>query len=132
MATPKRPHTASIYQIKVTLKGRRPPICCRLQLRGETRLSELHAILQIAMGWADAHLHQFKAGEQSFGKPDPDDWAEVRDERKVRLSQVAPTEKARLVYEYDFGDSWEHEIVVEKILPPQPGVPYPVCVAGSR
>jgi hypothetical protein len=132
VATPKRPHASSIYQLKVTLKGSKPPIWRRLQLRGDTRLSELHDILQLAMGWGDAHLHQFTAGEQSFGRPDADDWTEVRDERQVVLSQVARAEKARLGYEYDFGDSWEHQLLVEKILPPEPGKDYPVCVAGKR
>ena len=57
---------------------------------------------------------------------------EVVDERRVRLNQIAPNVKARFVYEYDFGDSWEHEIVVEKTLPSEKGVPYPHCMDGKR
>ena len=132
VAATKRAQSAPIYQIKVTLKGISPPIWRRLQLRADTRLSDLHHILQIAMGWTDSHLHQFKVGETYYGEPSPDDWMEMRDERKARLSQVAPGEKARLLYDYDFGDSWEHAIVVEKVLAPEPGVHYPVCVKGKR
>jgi hypothetical protein len=101
-------------------------------VRSDTQLSTLHRILQIAMGWQDCHLHQFAIGGQHFGIPDSDDWTEVRDERKVTLGQVAPSAKARVTYEYDFGDSWEHEILVEQVLPPQSGVRYPICVAGRR
>jgi hypothetical protein len=121
-----------IYQLKVTLKGIRPPIWRCLQVRGDARLSTLHHILQIAMGWEDCHFHQFEIGRQYFGVPGTDDWVEVRDERKFTLRQVAASEKVRFTYEYDYGDSWEHEILVEKVLPPQPEVRYPLCVAGKR
>jgi hypothetical protein len=56
----------------------------------------------------------------------------VVSERRVKLSQVVRDEKARFVYEYDFGDDWLHQIVVEKILPPEEGKSYPVCLAGKR
>jgi hypothetical protein len=91
-------------------------------------------VLQIVMGWTNSHLHQFKAGGRYYGKPDPNfaDMIEVVDERQVRLVQIAPHVKARFVYEYDFGDSWEHELVVEKILPPEKRVQYPRCIDGKR
>ncbi|HEX2171161.1 MAG TPA: plasmid pRiA4b ORF-3 family protein [Dehalococcoidia bacterium] len=126
------PASKTIYQLKVTLKGFRPPIWRRLQVRGDTRLSNLHTIIQCAMGWQDYHLHEFKVGKQHYWVPDPDDWHEVLDERKALLGQVAPAEKVRFAYEYDFGDSWEHEILVEKILPPETGAQYPRCVTGKR
>ena len=48
------------------------------------------------------------------------------------MAQLVPGEKRKFSYEYDFGDSWEHEIIVEKILPPVVGVKYPVCIKGKR
>src|SRR3990167_10189611 len=64
---------------------------------------------------------------------DGDDFdREVDDARKVRLSDIAPTKASKLLYEYDFGDDWFHEIRVEKILNPEPGVRYPVCLDGGR
>jgi tetratricopeptide (TPR) repeat protein len=126
------PPTGTVYQLKVTLKGTRPPVWRRLQVPADTRLSKLHDILQVAMGWTDSHLHQFQVGRRVIGVPDPDDWREVEDERRVRLADVASREKARLTYEYDFGDSWEHEVVVEKILPAEARVRLPVCLAGRR
>ncbi len=97
-------------------------------------LSRLHAVLQIVMGWTNSHLHQFKAGGRYYGEPDPEfaEMLEVVDERQVRLNQIAPDVKARFVYEYDFGDSWEHELVVEKILSAEKGAQYPRCMDGKR
>jgi Plasmid pRiA4b ORF-3-like protein len=64
--------------------------------------------------------------------PSRDGWAEVEDGRRVRLSEVALGERARLTYEYDFGDSWEHAIVVEKVRTAEPGAVYPFCLTGRR
>lgn len=126
--------TSDIYQMKVTLKHSKPPIWRRIQVAGDTRLDKLHLILQEAMGWENYHLHQFIVGETYYGKPHPDydDFFEMKDEKKVRLNQIAPREKFKFIYEYDFGDSWEHELLVEKILPPEPDVHYPRCIKGKR
>jgi len=123
-----------VYQVKITLKGIRPPIWRRLLVEPDTRLDRLHHILQEAMGWYDSHLHQFAVGRTLYGVPDPDfDFGpEVEDEKRVTLRQLAPTAKSKLTYEYDFGDGWEHEILVEKVLPADPATLYPVCVAGAR
>ena len=133
MAT-KKQTTADIYQIKVTLRDSKPPIWRRIQVPGDINLGKLHRILQEVMGWTDSHLHQFIVGNTYFGQPDPDygDMYDMRDEKRVKLSQIAPAEKFKFRYEYDFGDSWEHELLVEKILPPEPGVHYPVCLKGKR
>jgi len=122
-----------IYQIKVTLKGSKPPIWRRIQVRSDITLSRLHMILQEAMGWWNAHLHLFAVGQTEYGLPDPDFGFEgMRDERMVKLNQIATGEGARFIYEYDFGDSWEHVLLVEKVLPPEEGVQYPICTKGRR
>jgi hypothetical protein len=126
----RTPTTAEIYQIKVTLNGSKPPIWRRIQVPGNYTLAQMHAVLQVVMGWTNSHLHAFTVGGISFGHPDPE--LDFEDERKVRLSQLVPEEKARFLYEYDFGDNWEHVLEVEKILPPEPGAQYPVCLAGKR
>jgi hypothetical protein len=134
MAT-KRTAKADIYQLKVTLKHSKPPIWRRIQVPGDINLGKLHHILQVVMGWEDYHLHQFIVGGEYYGEPHPDYevWGpEMRDERRVKLYQIAPDEGSRLLYEYDFGDSWEHDLLVEKILPPEPGVDYPRCLKGKR
>ncbi len=95
-------------------------------------LAQLHHIIQAAMGWYDSHLHQFTVGRVHYGVPDPDDFEEVRDERRVRLNQILTEPKQKLVYEYDFGDGWEHVILLEKVLSPEQGAEYPRCTAGKR
>lgn len=123
-----------IYQIKVTLKGSKPPIWRRLLVPSDITLAKLHHVIQAAMGWWDAHLHQFAVGQTYYGEPHPDydGWLDMHDERRFRLNQIAPGEKSKFIYEYDFGDSWEHVILVEKVLPREPGVAYPVCIKGRR
>jgi len=136
MPTKKMQAPEDIYQIKVTLLGTSPPIWRRLLVPADLTLEQLHDVLQLAMGWEDCHLHDFRIGHQRFGKPDPNDrlmgLPAVGNERTVRLSSVLGKVGAKAVYTYDFGDSWEHAIAVEKILPPQPGLAYPVCIEGKR
>ncbi len=124
-----------IYQIKVTLMGSEPPIWRRLLVPSRLTLAKLHDVLQIAMGWTDSHMHAFRVGPQRYGIPDPGDadfgGPKTIDERKARLSEVLGAVRAKAIYEYDFGDGWEHGIVVEKILPPDPDLDYPVCTDGK-
>jgi hypothetical protein len=108
-----------IYQLKVTLRGSRPPIWRRVLVPGKFSLHKLHQVIQLAMGWTDSHLHQFIIDGQYYSIPSPEDFEPVMDERRHSLSQIATREKSKFFYEYDFGDGWEHVIVVEKILSPK-------------
>lgn len=128
-----RPTTTAIYRLKVTLRGTKPPIWRRLEVPGTVTLHKLHDIIQAAMGWYDCHLYEFSAGDRRYGVPDPD-WgdSEVRSSRRVRLRDVAPAVGTTLLYEYDFGDDWEHSVLVEHVGPPEPGQTYPVCLKGRR
>ena len=123
-----------ICQIKVTLRGSQPPIWRRIQLRSDITLAKLHRILQEVMGWEDAHLHQFVIQGQRYGVPDEDYVGprETKDARKYKLGDVVPAEGSQFRYDYDFGDNWQHVLVLEKTLPPAEGVRYPVCLAGAR
>lgn len=132
MVARKKVSDAPIYQLKVTLRDSKPPIWRRLQVRGDTRLDRLHLIIQIAMGWTDSHLHQFIVGGVYYGEPDPEWDMDVEDEGKIQLNQVASGEKVKFFYEYDFGDGWQHEVLVEKILEPEPETRYPSCIKGKR
>ena len=121
-----------IYQLKITLMDSKPPIWRRVLVPSDIPLSRLHRIIQAAMGWSDYHLHQFIVGDIYSGVPEHDDWHEVKDERRARLNQIAPTEKSRFIYEYDFGDDWLHAVQVESILAPDPTRKLPVCIKGRR
>ncbi|NOZ05978.1 MAG: plasmid pRiA4b ORF-3 family protein [Chloroflexi bacterium] len=130
--SPKSPSKNKVYQIKVTLRGSKPPIWRRLLVPGETSLYDLHKIIQIAMGWTNSHLHQFVIDGEYYSIPSNYGWEPTMDEREYRLADVALAEKRRFIYEYDFGDSWEHQIIVEKILPADPNTQYPRCLKGKR
>ena len=132
MAAQEQRPIESIYQIKVTLKDIQPPIWRRVQVPSNIGLNKLHRILQAVMPWDGYHLHQFIIGGVYYGEPDPDYGFPIRNDRSTKLNQVVPGTRAKFIYEYDFGDSWDHEILVEKILPPQGGVRYPVCLSGRR
>jgi hypothetical protein len=121
-----------IYQLKITLRDSKPPIWRRVLVPGKFSLYKLHQVIQIAMGWTDSHLHQFIVDDEYYSIPSDEDWGPVIDERRQTLSKMAPDEKRKFVYEYDFGDSWDHQILVEKILPSEAGTKYPVCIKGKR
>jgi hypothetical protein len=135
MATKKIWLPQDIYQIKVTLRDTRPPIWRRLLVPAGLTLDALHDVLQVAMGWDDSHMHEFRIGQRRFGKPDPNDRLmgldPVGNERATHLYKVLGKVGAKATYTYDFGDGWEHVIVVEKVLPPDPAGHYPICVGGK-
>ena len=121
----------TIYQLKVTLRYTKPPIWRRLEVRGDIKLGRLHRILQVAMGWADCHLHQFIVRGRYFGPPNLE--LGLENENRIRLDQVLQKPKDKMIYEYDFGDSWEHNVVLEKVLPFTQGERrYPVVTGGKR
>lgn len=104
----------SIYQLKIALKGSRPPIWRRFQVASNDNLEDLHFILQIVMGWENAHLHEFSQGTMRYGHPDEDYPSDILNENDYRLDQVLRKEKEKLIYDYDFGDGWRHEVLLEK------------------
>jgi hypothetical protein len=130
MANSEAHEEQSIYQIKVILIDSEPEIWRRLRLSGDTSLEDLHHIIQTAMDWDNSHLHQFIVGDTYYGMQE-DSELETKDESTITLSQAAPQPEDWFIYEYDFGDSWEHGVLVEEVLPPEEGVHYPVCVEGE-
>jgi hypothetical protein len=122
----------SIYQLKVTLRDSHPAIWRRIQVPDTILLPHLHGVLQLAMGWTNSHLHSFQVGKRIFAEPSPDDAFRIIDYRSVRLNQIAPAVADSLVYLYDFGDSWEHDIVVEEILPAKKEMRHLRCLDGQR
>ncbi len=122
----------AIYQLKITLRDSKPPIWRRIQVQSNTTLPQLHQIIQITMGWWDCHLHQFIANGIFYGETDPDCGLDIVSEQQVRLNKLINVPKSKFFYEYDFGDGWEHEIVLEKILEIEPETDYPICITGKR
>src|SRR4030043_2447042 len=122
------------YQIKVTLRGPPPAIWRRILIPSNTTLLKLHDIIQIVMSWEDAHLHMFKIPGLVYGDPMNDVYGDISTalEAHYKLNQLIHSAGQRFSYEYDFGDSWEHELVVEKILLGQEHLPTPICLKGKR
>jgi hypothetical protein len=126
---------ASIYQLKVVLNDIKPEIWRRLLVPATVTLPRLHDILQVSMGWMDSHLHQFIVGRTRYLLPDPDanlPLAGEQDERRVRLDSLLKKAGQKLIYEYDFGDGWEHAILLEGVLDPVAGETYPRCLKAVR
>ncbi|MGI8614038.1 MAG: plasmid pRiA4b ORF-3 family protein [Nocardioidaceae bacterium] len=121
-----------IFQLKIQLAHIRPPVWRRVLVPGEIDLGELHEVIQTAFGWTNSHLHEFEVGDASYGTPDPD-WGrdDVQDESRAKLFRLAG-EGSRLGYTYDFGDNWQHQLTIEKVLDPESGTRYPSCTAGRR
>mgnify|MGYP001591232569 CR=1 FL=1 len=122
---------ASVYRLKITLMGLKPPVWRRVLVLGDTSLGELHAIIQRAMGWSNSHLHMFHVGEKRYAPRTPD-WDDVEDERKFILWGIAPEAGFKFFYEYDMGDSWGHEIKVETIASETADFKGPECLVGAR
>lgn len=118
-----------MLQLKVTLKGSKPPIWRRLEVPDDITLDELSDLVQVAFDWAGYHLSMFDTPKGPYGDPELD--LELTSEQGVRLTRVA-TVGQWLTYTYDFGDNWEHRIDVEKRLPAVEGERYPRCTAGRR
>ena len=133
MPVKKKSGEKRVYQLKVTIKDIKPPIWRRILVPHDISLHKLHKVLQIVMGWTDSHLHEFRIDGLSYADPSIEDEVEgLKDENKFKLFCVAPGENSRFTYMYDLGDSWEHEILIEKILPFETGIGYPVCIQGER
>lgn len=128
-----------VYQFKITLKGIKPPIWRRIQVPETYTFWDLHVGIQDAMGWTDSHLHHFETKNPSTGMREEigipaEDFIEVKIrpgwKRKIANYFTSRNDKAK--YIYDYGDNWEHSIQLEKILPRNENLDYPVCTAGAR
>lgn len=123
------------YQVKIVLKYSKPSIWRRVIVPSDILLKYFHEVIQIAMGWEDEHLHQFIHHNHYYSpeNEDNDFWDDEKDidYKKVRLSDLLQKEKDKIIYEYDFGDSWNHTITLEKITPGDETLVSPVCLAGK-
>ncbi len=133
--TPRRARRANAaLTLRVELTGTAPLVWRRVILNASDTFEDLHGAIQLAMGWEDYHLHEFRVGELRIGIDDEDDdGPETIDETTVSLADVlGENVGARFEYEYDFGDTWIHHLVLEAIEELAVELEYPVCVAGER
>ncbi len=137
-AKPKTKKAFALCQLKITLANTKPAVWRRILVRDDVNLGLLHAIIQVAMGWTNSHLHMFFIGHERYSDPEfelNDKSANnmmVKDENKITLAQVAVNSNA-FEYEYDFGDSWRHKIAIEKMGLDAAGFQgFAICTAGER
>ena len=127
--------TAHNYQLKIELKRSKPKIWRRIVVPADLLLSDLHKVLQTVMGWENAHLHQFIKGEKYYSKRHEDDdfWDDHLnvDYTGLTVSDLLDKEKDRIIYEYDFGDGWEHDVLLEKVMEDDKGLVVPLCTGGK-
>jgi Plasmid pRiA4b ORF-3-like protein len=119
-----------VISLKVTLRGIRPPIWRRLEVPSRINLGGLHDAIQAAMGWGDCHLYVFDVDGRSYGDAARVD--DVTDDMRLTVGGIMKSGVRRFIYTYDFGDDWEHEIVIEGKRPAVDGRRYPACTAGKR
>jgi Plasmid pRiA4b ORF-3-like protein len=122
--------------LKITLRDIRPPIWRRARVADDSSLGKLHQVIQLAMGWEDGHLHEFEVGDRRYGDPyDADDSPgadRAYSETSVKLASLVDRGVTRFRYLYDFGDGWDHQIVIEKVQSLDPDRQYPSLIGGKR
>jgi len=133
--------TKNVYQFKITLKEIKPPIWRRIIIPETYSFWDLHVAIQDSMGWTDTHLHGFEINFPrsklivSIGIPDedePEGEQEIVPGWKVKIKEFFTLENNTANYIYDYGDYWQHKVQLEKIIPAEKGLTYPVCIVGKR
>ena len=119
-------------QLKIDLCNSRPLIWRRVVVSAKISFARLHKVIQFAMGWEDCHLHQFAAGDVEYGPANAELGLKVLDERRYKLADIGLTPGSGFFYQYDFGDNWEHNIRIERVLPPDSSLKHSICVAGEN
>ncbi len=139
------PSSPVAFELRVTLQWIEPEVWRLVRVPDDIRMDRLHDVLQIAFGWTDSHLHQFhvldaKGRTSGFvGQPDPDFPGGLQDgrpetqlETKCHLRDFLTGPRDRMIYEYDFGDGWHHEIVVANVTSQTTRLSSAICLDGAR
>ncbi|MCL5674893.1 MAG: plasmid pRiA4b ORF-3 family protein [Candidatus Omnitrophica bacterium] len=132
-----------VYQFRVTLNEINPLIWRQIHVPESYSFWDLHIAIQDVMPWKDYHLHEFKivnpktSNVVRIGIPDEEDLIEETEcpllpGWNLNILDYFSLNNTKADYLYDFGDNWQHTIILEKILPKKDGVKYPVCIAGER
>lgn len=128
--TPAQP--ASIHRLKITLRHFEPAIWRTVAVPSDFTLGDCHHVIQYAIGWEHAHMHDFRIGKVTYVDPRMPVNEDDQDEDQVTLAQVVPRARRKMRYTYDFGDNWEHDVQVEAVEPPDPALRYPVILDGAQ
>ena len=123
-----------IATVQIELRDSDPPIWREVEVPTSVTLKVLHDIVQVTMGWFDYHLWEMVIGGQTYGLPMDEDW--VTTPRKLasrtRLRDVLAPDMTTIDYTYDFGDNWQHTLIVSDVRAGADGTAYPRYIAGER
>jgi hypothetical protein len=122
------------YQLKIQLRHAKPALWRKILVPDSLSLAQLHAILQMVMGWYNCHLHHFIVGQRFYGDPQEAEYSSyssLHDESSICLKEIFNKKQQKILYEYDFGDQWIHEILLEKVHPFDPAQELPFCLKGK-
>jgi hypothetical protein len=128
---PTQPAAPALYEFRVSLKYLDPAVWRTFVVPNDLTFDQFHQVLQVVMGWTNSHLHSFRWREVEIGVPDPEWIHPLLDSTEVRIADLGLRKRSKLVYAYDFGDDWIHDLVIERVLPYQEDF-LPVCHAGAR
>jgi len=126
---PLQSSTTKIYQLKISIKGAKPPIWRRVLVEDDLTYHSLHEVIQAIFDWEDSHLHEFITSSNRYADPEHE-LENIESEYNHAINEDLTEMKDKIKYIYDFGDYWEHEIVLEDILEKEDGVYYPRCIKG--
>ena len=121
----------TIATLRIEIKYIEPLIWRRVAVRTSVNLMALHKVIQATMGWLDYHLWEFVVDERRYGVPDPDR-RHVKNGATTKLATILASGMTEFDYVYDFGDNWEHRIVVEQTAKAETGAKYPSFLGGER
>lgn len=123
---------SQLYTLHISLQGVTPIIWRQFMVRSDTRLSDLHKIVQTVMGWINTHLHSFEIGRHSYSIPFEDSSDNFIDSTSVILSDVVNRKNQKFQYVYDFGDNWIHNVILKSVSEQPSRTFHPVCLDGAR
>lgn len=122
--------SAAPLQFHVWLLDSDPPIWRRFQISRQATLDDLHTTLQIVMGWDNSHLHAFEVRGDRYASPFPVPLEGTLDSTSKSLADFNFRKGSKLLYTYDFGDGWMHQLTAE--TPSDKSATLPVCLIGER
>lgn len=122
---------AKKLQVKIMLKDSKPPIWRRIWIEDDITFLEFHNIIQDAMGWYSAHLYEFQIGRLHIGVPYEESYTEITDSLEILVHEILKKKGDKILYTYDFGDDWRHDIIVEKAEPLVSTDIVPICIKGK-
>ena len=120
-----------LYEIRVQLRDIEPPIWRILRVPSRTSLLKLHKILQRAMGWTNSHLQLFQIDGKPYGEGEFNWGFDIQDYRGMMLDKIFTAGRTSLLYEYDLGDSWRHDITLLGTVEGEAGEKI-ACISGVR